>query len=136
MMTKGLTCPVLLCLIAVAFLVTRADADRQQASAIKAKGWPQERKIVKSISIPLSDASPGFDPVKGSGDIITIAGITDVGDASPATEVSASPCQHFTHSHANTANAFYVPRGAFWEACLTPMYSRSLPVLNHPDTGA
>lgn len=94
MMTKGLAlaCPVLLCLIAVAFLATRADADGQQASAIEAKGWPQERKIIKSISIPLSDTSPGFNPVKGSGDVITIAGITDVGDASPITEVSASPC--------------------------------------------
>ena len=94
MMTKGLAlaCPVLLCLIAGAFLLTRADADGQQASAIDAKGWPQERKIVKSISIPLSDTSPGFNPIKGSGDVITIAGITDVGDASPITEVSASPC--------------------------------------------
>ena len=115
MMTKGLAlaCPVLLCLIAVAFLLTRADADVQQASAIDAKGWPQERKIIKSISIPLSDTSPGFNPIKGSGDVITIAGITDVGDASPITEVSASPCHQFTHPHANTADAFHVPRGAF-----------------------
>ena len=96
MMTKGLARPALLCLIAVAFLVTRAAAGGQQASAIEAKGWPQERKIIKSISIPLSDTSPGFNPVKGSGDVITIAGITDVGDASPNTEVFASPCRQFT----------------------------------------
>ena len=80
--------------------MTRANSHGQQASGIEAKGWPQERKVVKSISIPLSDTIPGLDLVKGSGDVITIDGITDMDDASPFTEVCVSVLNHLHISHA------------------------------------